>query len=300
MSRPLGCGAWRDCQIVVGASARRQEPMRSTGGNVLNKLSLDGKSVVVTGGGTGLGREMVLALARAGADVAIAARRREPIEEVADLVRDLDRKVLAVSTDVTDSQQVDHMVQAALDEFGKIDVLVNNAGIVRGQGGVPIWEISDEEWRAGIDVNLTGAFYCSRAVAKHMVERGQGKIINVASGFGLRGGRDNYMYGCGKGGTVQLTRVLATSLGRYGVTSTCIVPGFIPTEGASSMRDNLPKGEFIPVGRVGRTSEVGPIAVYLASSASDYMNGEMFVIDGGGLAGGYAPTGYAPDVKLQV
>ena len=94
----------------------------------------------------------------------------------------------------------------------------------------PIWDISDADWRLGIETNLSSAFYCSRAVAKHMVDRGQGKIINVSSGFGLRGGRDNYMYTTAKGGIVQLTRTLAMSLGRYGVTSTCIVPGFIPTE----------------------------------------------------------------------
>ena len=133
-----------------------------------------------------------------------------------------------------------------------------------------------------------------------MVERGQGKIINVASGFGYRGGRDNYMYCIGKGGVVQLTRTLATSLGRYGITSTCIVPGFLPTTGTDESNLTLPRGDFIPIGRVGRPSEMGAIAVFLASSGSDYMNGEAFVIDGGGLAGGAAPTGYSPDVPLEI
>ena len=267
---------------------------------MLQRLSLDGKTVVVTGGGTGLGREMVLALARAGADLVIAGRRVPPIEEVAELVRAEGRRAMAVATDVIDPPQVQRLFELTLAEFGGVDVLLNNAGIVRGSGGVPIWEISDEDWRVGIDTNLSGAFFCSRAVAKHMVERGQGKIINVSSGYGLRGGRDNYMYACGKAGTLQLTRVLATSLGRYGITSTCIVPGFLPTEGAGAMKDIRPRGEFIPVGRVGETREIGPVAVFLASAASDYMNGEVFVIDGGGLAGGYAPTGYAPDIPLEL
>lgn len=267
---------------------------------MLEKLSLEGKSVVITGGGTGLGREMTLAMAKAGADLMIASRREGPIQETADMVKDLGRKGFAVSTDVTDSAQVNRLIERALEEFGKIDVMFNNAGIVRGQGSIDIWDITDEQWRVGIDVNLTGAFYCSRAVAKHMVDRGEGKIINVSSGFGFRGGRSNYMYTCGKGGIMQLTRTLATSLGRAGVTSTCIAPGFLPTEGTSESRDTLPRGQFIPIGRVGDPPEMGPIAVFLASSASDYMNGEVFIIDGGGLAGGYAPTGYAPEIPLEV
>jgi NAD(P)-dependent dehydrogenase (short-subunit alcohol dehydrogenase family) len=267
---------------------------------MLETLSLDGKTVVITGGGTGLGREMTLAMARAGADLVIASRRTGPIEEVAALVKDLGRRSLAVPTDVTDSDQVDRLYQTSLDEFGKVDVLVNNAGIVRGGGSIPIWDITDDDWRLGIDTNLTGSFYCSRAISRHMVERAEGKIVNVSSGFGLRGGRDNYMYACGKGGILQLTRTLATSLGRYGITSNCIVPGFIPTAGTDASRLQLPRGDFIPIGRVGRPVELGPIAVFLASAASDYMNGEMLVADGGGLAGGFAPTGYAPEVPLKV
>ncbi len=264
------------------------------------KLSLEGKSVVITGGGTGLGREMTLAMARAGADLVIAARRIAPIEEIADEVRGVGRRAMAVSTDVTDTVQVDRLMESAISEFGKVDVLLNNAGIVRGQGATPIWEITDEDWRVGIDTNMSSAFYCARSISKHMVERGQGKIINVSSGFGYRGGRDNYMYCVGKGGIVQLTRTLATSLGRYGITSTCIVPGFIPTAGTDESRLTLPRGDFIPIGRVGHPYEMGAVAVFLASSASDYMNGESFIIDGGGLAGGAAPTGYAPDIPLKI
>ena len=264
------------------------------------KLSLKGKGVVITGGGTGLGREMTLAMARAGADLVVAARRTGPIEEVTEEVRALGRKAVAVSTDVTDTAQVATLMETAISELGRVDVLLNNAGIVRGQGAIPIWEISDDDWQVGIEVNMSSAFYCARAIAKHMVERGGGKIINVSSGFGYRGGRDNYMYCVGKGGIVQLTRVLATSLGRYGITSTCIVPGFIPTEGTDESRLTLPRGEFIPIGRVGHPHEMGAVAVFLASGASDYMNGEAFIIDGGGLAGGAAPTGHAPEIPLVI
>ena len=148
------------------------------------KLSLEGKGVVITGGGTGLGREMTLAMARAGADIVIAARRTGPIEEVAEEVRSLGRKAVAISADVTDTKPGQgSLMDSAIDELGKVDVLLNNAGIVRGQGAIPIWEISDDDWHVGIEVNMSSAFYCARAIAKHMVERGSGKIINVSSGF---------------------------------------------------------------------------------------------------------------------
>ena len=264
------------------------------------KLSLEGKTIVITGGGTGLGREMTLAMASAGADLVIASRRIGPIDEVAQAARDMGRRAITVSTDVTDVSQVAALMERALDEYGKVDVLLNNAGIVRGKGAEAIWDISDEDWRIGIDTNMSSAFFCSRAIAKHMVERGQGKIINVSSGFGYRGGRDNYMYAVGKGGIVQLTRTLATSLSRHGITSTCIVPGFLPTTGTDESNITLPRGDFIPIGRVGRPSELGAVAVFLASPGSDYMNGEAFAIDGGGLAGGVAPTGYAPEIPLEI
>ncbi len=265
---------------------------------MLESLGLDGTSAVVTGGGSGLGREMALALARAGADVAVAGRRPGPIGEVAAAVQDIGRHGLAVPTDVTDSAQVEGLFRRAIAEFGKVDVLINNAGMVAGQGGAPIWETGDDEWRSVVDANLTSAFYCARAIARHMVDRGRGKIVNVSSGYGLRGGRDNYMYACAKAGVIQLTRSLAVSLGRHGVTSTCIVPGYFETEGTAGSREVLPSARFIPVARAGKPRELGPVAVFLASPASDYMNGELFVIDGGGLAGGYAPTGHAPEAPL--
>ena len=268
---------------------------------MLEALSLNGKTVVITGGGTGLGREMTLAMAKAGADLVIAARRLAPIEEVAQQVRAIGRKAEAVTTDATDTESVRLLFEHVIKEFGKVDILFNNAGIVREDGPKPIWEITDESWKIGIDVNLSTAFYCSRAISKHMADRGSGKIVNVSSGYGFRGGRDNYMYAAGKGGIVNLTRAMATSLGKYGITTNCIVPGFIPTEitDPDSERSRQ-RGRFIPIGRTGVPREMGPLAVFLASSASDYMNGEFLVIDGGGLAGGIAPTGHAPEIPLNI
>ena len=268
---------------------------------MLESLSMEDKVVVITGGGTGLGLAMVRAMARAGASICAAGRRQAPIEAAAAEVTALGRDALAVSTDVTDSGQVDRLVETALDKFGRIDVLINNAGAVQENVRKPLWEITDDEWNFEMNVSLTGAFYCARAASRPMADRGKGKIINVASGFGLRGGRDIYMYCCSKGGMIQLTRVLSFNLARYGITANTLVPGYIPTESADeSMGNTVPRsGDLLPIGKLGKPEDVGPLAVFLASNASDYMTGEMFIADGGGLAGGIAPTGHDPVVPLE-
>ena len=268
---------------------------------MLERLSLDGKVVLITGGGTGLGLAMVRALARAGANLVIAGRRPGPIDDAASEVKALGRDALALSTDVSDSSQVDRMVATTLQHFGQIDVLINNAALVSQNVRKAIWDISDDEWQGAMNVNLNGAFYCSRAVAKPMADRGQGKIVNVASGFGLRGGRDIYMYCCSKGAVIQLTRVLSFSLARHGITANTIAPGFIPTRSTEGdLRATLPpSGDFLPIGKLGVPEDLGPVAVFLSSAASDYMTGEMIIVDGGGLAGGVVPTGHAPLVPLE-
>jgi len=271
---------------------------------ILDKLSLEGKVAIVTGGGTGLGKAMCLAMARAGADIVAAARRAEPIEQTAAEVRERGRRALAIPTDVIDSRQVNQMVDRALSEFGRIDILVNNAGaLVKEEIPRPIWEIPDEDWHLGIDTNISGAFYCSRAVVRHMAEQKSGKVINIASTIGLRGALNTYMYCCAKGAVVQLTRSLALSLARDNVQVNAIAPGFFntfPPDSPEAKRLFTPeKARFLPVGRFGQPDEIGPLAVFLASSASDYITGEVFVIDGGVLAGGYAPTGYAPTIAIE-
>ena len=268
---------------------------------MLENLNLDGKVVVITGGGTGLGLEMVRALTRSGANLAIAGRRPGPIEAARDEALAAGRDAIAVPTDVVNSSDANHLIDAAVDHFGRVDVLINNAAMVGDNVLKPIWEITDDDWESAMSVNLSGAFYCARAAAKVMADVGKGKIINVASGFGLRGGRDIYMYCCSKGGVIQLTRVLSFSLARYGITANSIVPGFIPTiDPAAEINRTLPQsGDFLPSGKLGRPEELGPIAVFLASDASDYMTGEMFILDGGGLAAGIAPTGHAPLAPLE-
>lgn len=263
----------------------------------LEQLDLSGQRAIVTGGGTGLGRAMALALAAAGADVAVSGRRPAPLQEVAGQLQARGRCSLALPTDVTDPAQVNAMVAAVMREWGGVDILINNAGIVREWTPKPLWETTDEEWRVGIDTNLSGAFYCCRAVSQHMAQRGRGCIINMASGFGLRGMRENYMYCAAKAGVINLTRCLAVSLSGYGIRVNCIAPGFFAT--IPEVQDYSYSGQFIPIGRVGDPGEIGGLAVYLSSEAAAYVTGEVFLADGGGLAGGYAPTNSAPLLPLE-
>lgn len=264
---------------------------------VLDKLDLRGLRAIVTGGGTGLGRAMALAFAAAGADVAVCGRRPAPLQEVAGSVTALGRRSLSLSADVTDPSQVDAVVAEVIKGWGGVDILVNNAGIVREWTPKPLWETSNEEWRVGIDTNLSGAFYCSRAVSRHMAEQGKGSIINMSSGFGLRGQRENYMYCAAKAGVMNFTRSLAVSLSGYGIRVNCIAPGFFAT--IPEVQDYSYSGQFIPIGRVGDPAEIAGLAVYLASEAAAYVTGEVFLADGGGLAGGYAPTGSVPLLPLE-
>ncbi len=179
-----------------------------------------------------------------------------------------------------------------IKEFGKIDILVNNAGGGDDTLGKPLEKITDEEWRRGLDTNLTSQFYGCRAVVAQMVKQNRGKIINIASGYGLRGGKHNYMYACAKGGTIQLTRSMALTYAQFNIQTNCIVPGIFPHN--EQMMQFFKGGKFIPIGRVGDDPEIGPLAVFLASEAANHINGELIAIDGGGLAGGIAPTGATP------
>lgn len=270
------------------------------------KGTLDGKVIIITGGGTGLGRSMAFRLAEEGADIVVAARRVAPLEETAAGVRQRGGKALVVPTDVTDTVQANRLIERALAEMGHIDVLINNAGIVRGERPKTMWEITDEDWRTGIDVNLSGGFYCSRAVSKYFAERKNGKIILLASGEGFRGQRNSFMYNTAKAGVVNLTRVMALTLAEYNVRVNCIVPGFVDTY------DNQPadyqkimaerraaRKLFVPIGSPGQPDDIGYVALFLCSDASDYITGGCFISDGGGLAGGFATTGYAPNVSLK-
>jgi 2-deoxy-D-gluconate 3-dehydrogenase len=259
---------------------------------ILDSLKLDGKVAIITGAGRGLGRAMAMKLAEAGADIAAAARTQSQLDETADAVKKTGRECLIVPTDVTASAQVNALAAATLKEFGKIDILINNAGGGDGARDKQLPEITDDEWRRGIDTNLSSQFYGCRAVIPQMLKQKRGKIINVASGFGLRGGKHNFMYACAKGGVIQLTRSMAITYAQFNIQTNCIVPGVFPHN--EEAKQFFKGGKFIPLGRFGDDSELGPLAVFLASDASNHVNGELIVIDGGGLAGGITPTGVSP------
>ncbi|HEY42122.1 MAG TPA: SDR family oxidoreductase [Dehalococcoidia bacterium] len=264
--------------------------------------TLAGKVAIITGGGTGLGKMMALLMAKEGADIVVAARRIGAIEQTADEVREIGPRALAIPTDVTDPAQVNNLVERTLVEMGGLDILVNNAGIVRGQERRPLWEVTDEEWRIGIDTNLSGAFYCCRAAIKHFVDQGHGKIINIASGNGMRGNRGDFMYGTAKAGVINFTRVLATTFAQDNIQINCIAPGFVNVrelQPEPSTRGSFLTSDFIPVGRIGVPEDIGHLALFLASDASDYITGALFANDGGGLAGGVSPTGYAPVIAME-
>jgi NAD(P)-dependent dehydrogenase (short-subunit alcohol dehydrogenase family) len=266
----------------------------------LSEFSLVGKSVVVTGAGKGIGRSIALVLAEAGADVAIAARTESDLTGVAEEIRGLGRRALVVPTDVSDSAQVDALVQSALDEFGQIDVLVNNAGynlrlpLVPPPGGVsPLLRVSrevdhpitDNEWGELMATNVNGVMYGCRAVAPHMLKRGSGKIINVSSVQGKRAMPNTIAYSVSKAAVNMLTRVLALEWAAHGVQVNAICPGAYETQMSGDQWQVPEKAKraaaTIPMGRPGNLRELGSLAVYLASGASDYMTGQTVYIDGG-------------------
>jgi NAD(P)-dependent dehydrogenase (short-subunit alcohol dehydrogenase family) len=225
---------------------------------------------------------MALALAAAGAAVALAARSRPDLDETASLVSAAGGRVVVVPTDVSRYAEVEALMQTTVTAFGRLDIIVNNSGVARVK---PFVEMSPEDWQAVVDVNLTGVFNGCRAAASHLIGQGSGKIINLASVLGAVGLPGYTVYGATKGGIIALTRSLGVEWARHNVQVNAIAPGWFVTDMNEAAFANPKIAERltrdIPARRTGRVEEIGPLAVFLASAASDFMTGQTIFLDGG-------------------
>lgn len=263
-------------------------------------FSLKDKLAVVTGAGRGIGKGIALTMAEAGADIVGVARTAQEIELTAGEVRDLGRQCLAITTDVTKEDQVQRMVAKAISEFGKIDILVNNAGkgarrVVVALPEHDIRPITDEDWYGVLDLNLRSILLCARAVGPHMIQRRKGKIINISSVVAVSAFDYNSLYCASKAAVARFTEALAREWAPYNINVNAIGPTWTLTEGAKLMlaRDERYRRKElgrIPLGRAATPREIGLLAVYLASEASDFVTGQNIYIDGGVSAGGWVAS----------
>jgi len=246
-------------------------------------FSLKGKIAVITGGNTGLGLGYAVAFAKAGADLFITTHS-DNWDETRQLVEAEGRKIVFFKADLTDRLQLKNAVSECIRAYGKIDILVNNAGTIRR---APLLEYKDEDWDAVIDVNLNAVYRLSREAAVIMAKQGSGKIINIASMLSFQGGKFVPPYTASKHGVVGLTRAFASELAQYNIQVNAIAPGYIETANTAPIRaDSNRYREItsrIPEGRWGQPSDLMGAVIFLASRASDYINGHVLAVDGGWL-----------------
>ncbi|MDD4026254.1 MAG: 2-dehydro-3-deoxy-D-gluconate 5-dehydrogenase KduD [Kiritimatiellae bacterium] len=252
---------------------------------ILDQFKLEGKVAVVTGAGRGIGKAYAEALAEAGADVALVDVI--PMDETAAQIQALGRKTMTITADLSQGETAAPViVKEVVERLGGIDVLVNNAGIIRRE---PFADHSAKNWNDVISINLSAPFFLSQAVVRQMIEQGRGgKIIHVASMLSFQGGILVPGYAAAKGGIRSLTMLMANELAKHGICVNAIAPGYIATENTRPIRENPERNKAIldriPAGRWGETQDLmGPV-VFLASAASDYMNGHVIAVDGGWLA----------------
>lgn len=247
-------------------------------------FDLSGQVAVVTGASSGLGVQFALALARQGADVALMARRVDKLNAVADQVRALGVRALAIPCDVTDPTAVASALAQVQTAWGRVDILINNAGT---GGSAPAEQLDDAAWRKVIEVDLTGVFTVAREAGKIMLEQGYGRIVNVASMYGLVGNRTipTAAYHAAKGGVVNLTRALAAEWAGRGVTVNTLCPGFFASEMTEAVLDTPFFAEymrnFVPMGRYGKPGELDSALIFLSAPASSYVTGVALAVDGG-------------------
>jgi len=248
-------------------------------------FSLQGEVAIVTGGAQGLGKEMAMGLAEAGADVVIADLDIDTAQKTASKIQELGRGSLALQVDVTSKEQVEEMVSQSLSRFGKIDILVTSAGIGQWRKAE---EMSEDDWKRVIDVNLTGTFLCCQAVGREMIKRRKGSIITISSMSGLIANtpQPQSHYNASKGGVIMLTKSLASEWVKYNVRVNTISPGYMETKLVAELLKSYPEyariwKQLTPMGRLGKPEEIKGPCVFLASPASSYITGSVLVMDGG-------------------
>ena len=248
----------------------------------IDLFRLDGRVALVTGASRGLGAAMAVALAAAGADVALHASEQPPTATADAILEKTERRTEVLTADLADRASADQLIEATIASFGRLDILVNNAGIIRRQAAA---EHSDEHWDAVLEVNLTSVFRLCRAAGQHMLARGAGKIVNIASLLSFQGGITVPGYAATKGGVVQLTKALANEWAPRGINVNAIAPGYMHTDNTTALREDPVRDrqivERIPAGRWGTADDLAGAVVFLASRASDYVHGHVLVVDGG-------------------
>jgi NAD(P)-dependent dehydrogenase (short-subunit alcohol dehydrogenase family) len=250
-------------------------------------LSLEGKVAVVVGGTSGIGHAISLGLAEAGADVVASARRQEQVETTAAEIEALGRRSLRLPSDVADRTSLQKLMDQTIAELGKVDILVNSAGKIKR---APTLTFDETEWTDILDTNLTGTLRACQIFGAHMLDRGYGRIINIASLNTFVALSQVAAYAASKAAVASLTRSLAVEWSQKGVLVNAIAPGVFRTALNSDLLDNTPRGKELlmrtPMGRFGRTEEVVGAAVYLASDAASFVTGQVLVVDGGFLSSG--------------